>query len=268
MPFSDPIVADDVLVRESIQSGNYETGVSGWSINRDGTAEFSDITVRGSLRTAATGKRIELGPDYFAGGDPVILFSDSVDGSVDFDQPQVQARSFSAGRGLVVLSERVDPSSGGSVFVRPDGITLSWEDIPAGGHTLVEIDEAGLSVTGTSILRVVQIATEGPTAVSAFLNGWSNFGASGYADVTYEKEPTGYVTVSGLVKGGTIADASSGNVFVLPAGYRPAGRLVFPSVANNGFGRVDVTAAGEVRVVAGASNAFVTLSGVRFKAVA
>lgn len=49
MPFSDPIVGGNTLIRNAIQSVNYTAGVSGWTINRDGSAEFNDVTVRGDL---------------------------------------------------------------------------------------------------------------------------------------------------------------------------------------------------------------------------
>jgi hypothetical protein len=41
------------LIRFAIQSPNFVTGVSGWSINKDGTAEFQSLTARGSI-TATT----------------------------------------------------------------------------------------------------------------------------------------------------------------------------------------------------------------------
>lgn len=54
MPFNNPIVAGDELIRNAIRSENFvsgedsETGVgTGWSINRDGSAEFNNILVRG-----------------------------------------------------------------------------------------------------------------------------------------------------------------------------------------------------------------------------
>jgi len=49
MPFSNPIVAGSTLVRPAIQSPDYVAGVSGWAIKRDGTAEFNDVTVRGTI---------------------------------------------------------------------------------------------------------------------------------------------------------------------------------------------------------------------------
>lgn len=56
MPFTDPIVADTTLVRDAIQSPDYISGSTGWTINRDGTAEFNNVTVRGTI----TGSVIEV----------------------------------------------------------------------------------------------------------------------------------------------------------------------------------------------------------------
>lgn len=50
MPFTDPIVAGTVLIREAIRSPNYVPGVSGWTINRDGSVEFMNGTFRGEVR--------------------------------------------------------------------------------------------------------------------------------------------------------------------------------------------------------------------------
>src|SRR5262245_5325450 len=54
MPFGNPIVAGTTLVRNAIQSDNFRTGVSGWRIKRDGTAEFQDATIRGQLIVGAS----------------------------------------------------------------------------------------------------------------------------------------------------------------------------------------------------------------------
>lgn len=47
--FRNPIVAGINLIREAIRSPNYVQGVSGWTINKDGTAEFQDLTARGEI---------------------------------------------------------------------------------------------------------------------------------------------------------------------------------------------------------------------------
>lgn len=46
----NPVVGGTVLRRAAIQSPNYVTGVSGWTINQDGSAEFNNLTIRGSFQ--------------------------------------------------------------------------------------------------------------------------------------------------------------------------------------------------------------------------
>lgn len=48
MTFRNSILAGVTLIREAIQSQNYVAGSEGWTINADGTAEFSDLTIRSS----------------------------------------------------------------------------------------------------------------------------------------------------------------------------------------------------------------------------
>lgn len=62
MPFRDPIVSGNTLVREAIQSGNYVAGVAGWKISSNGDAEFNSVAVRGWFNTQTTGitRHIEI----------------------------------------------------------------------------------------------------------------------------------------------------------------------------------------------------------------
>lgn len=54
MPFRNPVVGGITLVRNAIQSENYNPGVSGWTINRDGTAEFTALVIDGGALTQFT----------------------------------------------------------------------------------------------------------------------------------------------------------------------------------------------------------------------
>lgn len=47
MAFSNSVVGGTVLLRDAIQSPNYVAGSAGWTINQDGSAEFSNIVIRG-----------------------------------------------------------------------------------------------------------------------------------------------------------------------------------------------------------------------------
>lgn len=45
--FENPLTAGTVLVREQIQSQNYDPGVAGWVVKANGDAEFNDVVIRG-----------------------------------------------------------------------------------------------------------------------------------------------------------------------------------------------------------------------------
>ena len=48
--FQNPITGGQgALIRPAVKSPNYVPGVSGWTINRDGSAEFNNVTVRGTI---------------------------------------------------------------------------------------------------------------------------------------------------------------------------------------------------------------------------
>jgi hypothetical protein len=48
--FTNPIVGGGGnLIYPSIHSPNYVPGVSGWAINKDGTAEFNDVDILGTI---------------------------------------------------------------------------------------------------------------------------------------------------------------------------------------------------------------------------
>lgn len=47
--FQEIVVAGVTLIRDSIQSPNYVAGVSGWTVNKDGSVEFNIAVIRGTL---------------------------------------------------------------------------------------------------------------------------------------------------------------------------------------------------------------------------
>lgn len=49
LEFRDLVTAANVLIREAIQSQNYAAGSAGWTINQDGSAEFNNLTIRGTF---------------------------------------------------------------------------------------------------------------------------------------------------------------------------------------------------------------------------
>lgn len=70
MAFSNPIVAGLKLLIAAIQSPNFITGVSGWSINKDGSAEFNNLTIRGTFM--GTNFEINSSGAFFYSGTPAL----------------------------------------------------------------------------------------------------------------------------------------------------------------------------------------------------
>lgn len=77
MTFSNPIVGGVTLIRPAIQSPDYITGSAGWSINKDGSAEFNDVTIRGD----GNGDALIVGPN---GGPQVQVGSSATAGYIQF----------------------------------------------------------------------------------------------------------------------------------------------------------------------------------------
>ena len=78
--FSNAVVGGVTLVRAAIQSPNYVTGVSGWTINQDGTVEFASGTFRGdlSIGTSPTWFRVDSTGNMWSGAATAATASFSV----------------------------------------------------------------------------------------------------------------------------------------------------------------------------------------------
>jgi hypothetical protein len=55
LSFGNPIVGGVTLVRPAIRSPNYAAGLTGWTVNQDGSAEFNNVAIRGGLIEGAPG---------------------------------------------------------------------------------------------------------------------------------------------------------------------------------------------------------------------
>lgn len=63
--FSNPIISGGGgLVYPSIHSPDYAAGSAGWTINKDGSAEFNNVDVRGSF----------TGTDYLIDSDGIFFY--------------------------------------------------------------------------------------------------------------------------------------------------------------------------------------------------
>lgn len=128
------------LIRAAIQSPNFLTGVSGWTINKDGTAEFNNLSIRGTVAMVPIAQGT-LGNLYWLDGftHPAQIYED-------------------VGLNALILRP---PSTGNvytKVFLWNDGAfngrawIFAWKDAGAGAGSVratSAIGEHGLEVTPT-----------------------------------------------------------------------------------------------------------------------
>jgi hypothetical protein len=111
-----------------------------------------------------------------------------------------------------------------------------------------------------------------PESVHAitFQNGWTDYNLSGNPAGFY-KDSFGIVHLTGGMHSGTLLATA----FTLPAGYRPSGTSLFPVLSTTGGGGTGTVAPAAMHVfgdgsvaleTAGASNVFVGLDGITFRA--
>lgn len=140
--------------------------------------------------------------------------------------------------------------------VREDDITdvLRNANLAQNGGTLPETDRDN-TFAGTQTVENPIVLSGESWNTPTLLNGWGNYGG-GYAPARFRKLPSGIVIIQGLIQGGSTG--SSFPSFVLPAGYRPNGRLIFRprTNANSASDRLDVDSDGNVIMHTGGTSWF------------
>lgn len=91
MGFSNPITGGEDLIRSGIRSPNYVAGATGWRIAQDGSAEFNNVTVRGTLAAGTiTGDLILAGGRFITGvAPPYVLINTTPSGGLG-DYPTIE----------------------------------------------------------------------------------------------------------------------------------------------------------------------------------
>lgn len=203
MPYGNPVVSGSVLVRTAIQSIDYVTGVSGWAIMRDGTAEFNNITVRGTfeagggaVRLNAGGLHIEgLGKQFDININAGFLARNQPDNGVTF---QVEPDS------LTMTPQNPSPLglASGSAFIRPgfNNSGLANEQITlqiAGGSYPAKL--------APQILLVSQAANDAGADDTSMIQLFSPVG------------PSGFHVVDRIINSATGMDIPSAQIILSPA---------------------------------------------------
>jgi hypothetical protein len=145
--FQSSILAGTVLVRSAIRSPNYVAGVSGWTINQDGSVEFNNAVIRGSI---------------IAGGGTVRLDSGGVkvDGTtlqfdINFSGGFLARRILDDGAygQLTMASSTPGSVFGGGVFLNPPDPTPNGNTYASAGAVFVLTAAAGVVDAGQTVIR-------------------------------------------------------------------------------------------------------------------
>lgn len=150
MTFTNSILGGTTLARTDIRSEGFVTGVTGWIIRRDGTAEFSSVTIRGDVLVGnyPTGNYVAIRHTYAVDqAFPRVVFgttlSETEDGYIgEFiatGLPVLQYQSGNLGGGCVNVSY---------VAASADGTSSK----PLVLYTLA--DPSGALVAGDALLRL------------------------------------------------------------------------------------------------------------------
>ena len=208
-----------VLIREAIKSPNYAAGSAGWSINKDGSAEFNNVTIRGTLfaTSGPSGETAEL-----SAGELFLSFPGDVTSSslVALGPGEVQLQSGTEGTGDVAASLRIWSKNAG-----PGG---------SAGTAALSVPLTGC-VPGTTTPETWHTLATG--------NGWTTSIALKYRYLT--SPPNSIQIAAYLIPGSTIADATI--IATLPSGYIPAHSQFFTAWAGTQAVGIEVDSTGNIR---------------------
>jgi hypothetical protein len=156
----DPVVGSTILRRPAIQSPNFVTTVSGWTINADGSAEFDNLSIRGTF----------AGTDFVINSSGVFLYSPSeaAGNLVESSAPAAGVDQFNDN----YLAGHATYGAGAATAVNAGFVTLYTGSL-AGGWTAqatMETDVSGdllLATSGAGTIQLVSAAAAGSTLTVA-----------------------------------------------------------------------------------------------------
>ena len=147
--------------------------------------------------------------------------------------------------------------------IAPHTIAAGQLAAPEGWHAVAAFRAAGLLTDPCASQTAIFCGVVAPYGAGE----WKNAGGS-FAPAGFYRDLEGGVHLRGLVSMASVG-YSEAEIFVLPAGYRPAHELVFATVDNDAKGsypaRVDVDPDGSVHVVSG-NYTFLSLDSISFRA--
>lgn len=265
----NPVVGGvGALIRAFIRSPNFVAGSSGWTINKDGSAEFNNLTVRGTFAgtnfiinasgaffysgTPANGNLIlsispaggtdAFGNTYLAGFTAYqgtvyaqLLAAELLTGSMADNQPFIVSAStgfatITSGKSLVGQIQSMITMAAGAT--NPQVFVGQIGGSP-GTTRMLEVG-GSMNITGQLTTKVGGVE-ETSHSLSGFATGFSVAGAATYRmvasppnSVALHLRNIAYNGTGTSTDGATILPAANG----FPASYRPSSAQRIPAVTN------------------------------------
>lgn len=273
MGFANPIIGGmAALIRQAIRSPNFVAGLSGWSINKDGSVEFNNGTFRGTISAATIDGGVVVGALIeTAAGNPSIQL-DSLRNTFfiyDSDNHLVATASQSSGQdffnntwlaGYTIYTAgfpatppffavRLNPVTAAIDWLTTNDLMGSWTPI----GSITPDGNGNLIAAPLVAVNPVSGGAEIWHPMSPLQNVWT---ASSPAP-QYRLNVLGKVEVQGFITHASFTGSSQ--IFTLPAGYRPSAVLrkpIFPGFpATTGTYYLSLDASGNLVINAsGGSN--------------
>lgn len=291
-PTQQPLAFDTQgnLIIPGVHSDNYVTGVSGWSINKDGSAEFNNVVIRNGTvvsgtnlyysGTPAFGNLVgsissAAGTDSFGNGylagftvyDPGINFTQMHSGFILVGQIIGGVPDTSQASEIIISGSALDilgPTDTANGFpIRSLIEVVSGTNgvlVPGSTEPFVRLVSNGSSVASMTLTGAVTKATSlgNPYAwqTPTYSTNWSGSttfnGVTGEQTLRFRPDAEDNVIVQGVFKAGAVAPVNP--VFMLPTAFIPKQRAKLVALRNNGgvvtAGMIDVTTAGNFNVSA------------------
>lgn len=230
--FTNSILAGNTLVRDAITSENYVPDVSGWSIQRNGDAEFNNLFARGTIRGSVVTDippepRIEIDSyrsEGITSGGQIRFYGP---GWNSFQAVQSELTTTGLDPDIAAVYQTHGPNPFGGVA--SEIVQTQYTD----GRNEISLHADDI------IIQDGEIWHNFPTA-----NGWGTL--NGLVP-RYSKTAENMVSVIGRVGGGT-----TGTVGTLPVGYRPFALIDIQLKSNNDANSaswVQINTTGTVNVV-------------------
>lgn len=182
--FRSSVVGGTTLVRDAINSPNYVTGSTGWTINADGTSEFGEAVIRGLLRVNAAVGDAFL--EIFASGDTVNI--DTQPGSTGLVNPVFQGSRYTD---TDTVNQEISIRDDGPVFTPFEKTTWQIGASDANG-AFARLFTTLFTITGLTIFNDA-VTVDDALTVNQLLTAFANMQVNGNLQVNNDATVNGQV---------------------------------------------------------------------------